>query len=363
MKCTVDRDVLTEGIRRTLNVVSSKVTLPVLANVMLEAEENHLWLTTTDLEVSVSTQIPASVEESGATTLPAKKFGQIIGNLSGGEVSMETSEDEQTTLSCKQSFFRIHGLSADEFPREDDLEVAWEFNMPTADFRRCLNKVSYAANEEDSRRALTGILLSLREGMLTAVATDGRRLAMVENALQENVNSDGDVILPGKLVNEMQRAMGTEGDVHITVSEARISFEFGTTRMVSKLIEGVYPNFRNVIPETFAMTAVMPREELLTVLNRVGTVLASDEDALTFQLEDNGMTVSASSAEFGESREPLEISYDGTPVTLAFKPLLLNEPIRHMESDQVILHINDQFSPIQLSGDEGFLCIIMPMHD
>lgn len=362
MKCTVERDALAEGVRRVLNVVSSKTTLPVLANVLIEAAEDHLKLTTTDLEVSVTTRVDAIVETAGETTLPAKKFGQIVGSLPSGDVGMVTEEGFHTSISCGQAFFRISGLSADEFPREDELETNWAFSMPAGDMRRAIERVAYAATSEDSRRVLTGILLSLREGVLTSAATDGRRLALVETSLNEDVDSDGDVILPPKLVSELQRTMGTQGDVSVAVSEARISFQFGATHIISKLIEGAYPNYRQVIPETFTMSAVVPREEFLTVLARVGTVL-DDSGTVSIELKESTLTVSASSPEFGESSEPMSVSFEGSPVTMAFNPVFVSEPLRHMTADQTIIQINDQFSPIQLSGDEGFLCIIMPMHD
>ncbi len=362
MKCTVERDALVEGIRRVLNVVSSKTTLPVLANVLLEAAEDQLKLTTTDLEVSVSTSVEAIVEEPGETTLPAKKFGQIVGALPTGTVQMSTDEAFHTTISCGQAFFRISGLSSDEFPREEELEANWQFSMPAADLRRAIERVAYAASTEEARRVLTGILLSLREGVLTSAATDGRRLALVETTLNDKVESDGDVILPPKPVSELQRNMGTQGEVSVVVSEARVSFQFGATRIISKLIEGAYPNYRQVIPETFAMSAVVPREEFMSVLSRVGTVL-DDSGTVSLDLEESTLTVSASSPEFGESKEPMNVSFEGSPVTLVLNPVFISEPLRHMNADQTIIQINDQFSPIQISGDEGFLCIIMPLHD
>ena len=275
---------------------------------------------------------------------------------------MATDNDYRTSISCGKAFFRLSGLTPDEFPREEPVEASWEFTIPCAGLYSAIDRVAYAVSTEEARRVLTGILLSLRDGVITATATDGRRLALVESALQEDVGSDGDVILPAKLFSELGRTMGRQGDVQVAVSEARIRFVFGRTTIISKLIEGAYPNYRQVIPETFGMSAVIPREDFLTVLARVGIVL-DDSGNVTMELQDSSLTLRASSPEFGEAEENLEVSFEGTPVTMEFNPVYLMEPIRHMDADQVILQINDQYSPVQISGDEGFLCIIMPLHD
>jgi len=363
MKCSVTKEALATGLRRVLSVVSTKTTLPILGNVLVEAEDGKLALTTTDLEVSVTTTIDATVEVPGATTLPAKKFGQIVNVLPVGDVSLETTEDQLTSLSCMRAFFKIVGLSPEEFPRENEIGETWKFTMPAIEFKKDLNKVSYAASAEDARRVLTGILLSLRDGVLTTAATDGRRLALVEKPLQEESQVDGDVILPPKLVIELQRVLEDGGELNVEVSDSRIIFNFGTTVIISKLVEGAYPNYRQVIPQSFSRSAVFPRETFVTVLTRVGTVVAEASGSVRLDLQPAAMTVKAVSTEFGESEEPMDISYDGEPVTIAFNPLFLLDPLKNMEADQVTVEFNDQFSPISLSGDEGFLCIVMPMRN
>ncbi len=361
MKTVVTKEALAAGLRKVLSVVSSKTTLPVLNNVLIEADGDKLSLTTTDLEVSVTTQIEAVVEEAGSTTLPAKKFGQIVSTLPVGDVRLDATDAEMTSISCKRAFFKMVGLDSAEFPRENRIGDTWKFTVPRAEFRKNLGKVAYAASLEDSRRVLTGILLSLRGGMLTSAATDGRRLALVEKALSEDVSSDGDVILPPKVVIELQRILDDEGELMVEVSESRIVFVFGDTIIISKLVEGAYPNYRQVVPQSFSRSAVIPRDVLCTVLNRVGTVVADSSGAIKMKIENGMMTVSAMSNEFGESSEPLDISYEGDPVQISFNPGFLMEPLKHMEADQVIMQFNDEFSPVLISGDEGFLCIIMPM--
>jgi len=361
MKLTVSKDALASAVRQVLNVVSARTTLAVLNNVLLEIVEDKLVLTGTDLEVSIRTEVPVTVAEPGSVTVLAKKFGQIIGSLPEGEVLLETDEKQHTTISCKKAFFKIVGMDSAEFPRESPLENGWSFTMTCAEFRKILGKVAYAASPDESRRVLNGILLSLRNGMLTTAATDGRRLALVEKSMADAVPGEGDVILPPKAVNEIQKLGDGNETLTVHLTDRRVAFNAGSTLITSKLVDGNYPNYRQVIPASFASSVIIPREEFQTVLNRVSMVVSETSASLKLKLDKAQMTVSATSAEFGESSEPLEVSYEGKPVQIAFNPDFLKDPLRHLDSDQVILQFNDEYSPVSISGDEGFLYIIMPM--
>lgn len=363
MKCTLTKDNLTTGLRHVLSVVSTKTALPVTGNVLLEAEEGKLTLTTTDLEMTVTTGVEAVVETPGSLTVPAKKFGQIASVLSGGDVTLGLNDAGFLTVCCQRASFRLATLSAEEFPRNEELSDSWQFTMSCADFRDSLAKVAYATSPDDSRWVLCGLLLSLREGTFVVAATDTRRLALVEKPLIEDTDIDGDAILPPKIVGELVRSMPVEGQVSIEVSETRIAFRFGPTLMCSKLIEGAYPDYRKVIPAAFSGTATMQREELLGVLHRVGTVIADmSTGAVTTTFADNRMTVKASSTEFGDSEEPFDVVYTGEELEKSFNPAYLTEPLKNMRSDEVQLQFNaDVYTPVALSGDEGFLCVIMPM--
>lgn len=361
MKITVDRNELALKLRKLLSVVGPKTTIPVLNNVLLETDDGKLALTTTDLEVCIRTTIAAVVEQPGSTTLPAKKFGQIVGVLPDGEIQLETDAKQTSSISCQKAFFRIVGLDPSEFPRDVAFEGTWAFDLPAIDFRKALSKVSYAVSIEDTRQVLNGILLSLREGVLTVVATDGRRLALIERPLEIESVPDGDVILPGKVVGELEKVLADEGTMSVQLSESRASFAFGDTLITSKLVDGTYPNYRQVIPGSFTQSASIPRELFAEVLNRVSMVVSETSSFVRLRLESGSMVISATSTEVGEGTEPMDVSYEGDSVEIAFNPAFLSDPLRNLESDQVIMQFNDQFSPMSLSGDEGFLYVIMPM--
>lgn len=361
MKLTVSKDNLATVLRKVLSAVNTKTTIPVLNNVLLQADEEGLTVAATDLEVYLRSTVEANVSEPGATTLPAKKLGQLVAALPDGSVTFETSENEQTAISCGNAFFRILGLAADEFPSEDIHDNGVALTMPASDFRKTLSKIYYAASTDETRHVLNGVLLSIRSGILTSVATDGRRLALIERPLEHDAPNDCDVILPPKVVNELVRILDGDADLAITLSESRATFHLGRTLVISKLVEGSYPNYRQVIPNSFSASAVIPRDEFAAALNRVAMVVSESSASINVNMDKAKLTLSATSPEVGEAEEPCEASYDGDPVDISFNPHFLMDPLRHLEADQVVLQFNDQFSPVSVSGDEGFLYVIMPM--
>ena len=361
MKATVSQESLFAGLRRVLNIVSTRTTLPALNNVLMECEDGKIVLTTTGLEVCIRTTLDADVTEAGATTLPAKKFAQIIGSLPSGEISLDTDDNQLTAISCLKSFFKIVGLADNEFPRDSEFSEEWGFTIPADEFKKSLAKVSYASSTDETRHVLNGILLSLRSGVLTMAATDGRRLALVERTLEGDSLPDGDVILPPKVVTELERTMPSNGDVSVKLSEARAAFSFGATFITSKLVEGTYPNYRQVIPANFTQSIGIPRETFAAVLNRVSMVVTESSSSVRLRLENGVVTISATSNEFGEANEPVDVSYEGEPFEIAFNPVFFGDPLRHLECDELLMQFNDEYSPVSIAGDEGFLCVVMPM--
>jgi DNA polymerase-3 subunit beta len=361
MNITISKDQLALGLRRILTVVSSRTTLPALNNVLLEAEGENLILTATDLEVSVRTSLPAFVEEPGATTVPAKKFGQIISSLTGGDVSLKTDETQSTSISSGRSFFRIVGLDAEEFPRDSEFSEEWSFDLPADVLRKSFLKVSFASSVDETRHVLNGTLMSIRNGIMTVAATDGRRLALLERPLESESIPDGDAILPPKVVAEIEKTMEGDKNVRVRLSESRIAFDLEHTRITSKLVEGNYPNYRQVVPENFTQSVTIPRVEFGDVINRVSMVVSESSAAVKLKLTNAEMTISATSNEFGEAKEPVDVSYEGEPLEIAFNPVFFTDPLRNLECDQLIMQFNDEYSPVALSGDEGFLYVVMPM--
>ena len=266
MKFRITKDGFLAGLQQVQHVVSARTTLPILSNVLLEAEDGELKLTTTDLDVGVSGRVAAEVEESGATSLPARRLESIIRELPAAEVEVEVSDDNAATITSGPSFFKILGLGDDEFPPLPDFDGAKEFKVSQKVLKDSLKKTSYAISTDETRYVLNGIFASFKDSTMTLVATDGRRLAMVDHDVEFPQSQEVEVIIPTKAVNELQRLLQDEGDVRIVIGESQVAFELNKNLLVSKLIEGNYPNFRQVIPGEAKERVTLDRETFFPVL-------------------------------------------------------------------------------------------------
>ena len=365
MKLVVTSENLVSAIRRVIPAVNSKPTHPIMANLLFVAEGEKLTVTAADFDVRISTCIPALIMESGKITLPAKKIQQIAGGLPSGDVefSLDDSNGPEVRLTCRKSYYKVRGLDAEDFPVDDAVDYDWGFTMPVKELFSAFSKVIYARAEDESRKELNGLLMSIRGGMLTIAATDGRRLAMVEKPFQEEIaeEHEGDVILAYKSVMELMKSLDPADQVKINLSQAAASFETPSTTINTKLREGHYPNFRSVIPASFKQTVAISRLSLIDVLTRVSMVASDANPTLCFEISNNEMIISTRSAEYGESHESIEVSMEGEPITVCFNPNYLTEPLKYLDCDQLFIKFNDVLSPASLEGDEGFIYILMPM--
>src|SRR6202162_1273544 len=248
MKFSVSKDKLLEGLSTVQNVVSTRTTLPILSNVLLQASDGEVRLTTTDLDVGVRGTIEAQVERTGATTLPARRLFAIVRELPSSEIYFDVDSKNLASIRSGSSFFKILGLPEEEFPSLARFEEAKIFTIAQKDLKDGLKKTSYAISTDETRYVLNGVLFSFKENKLTLVATDGRRLALIDLELEFPRSQELDIIVPTKAVTEIQRLLCEEGEVKLSISENQIAFELNRTLLVSKLIEGNYPNYRQVIP-------------------------------------------------------------------------------------------------------------------
>lgn len=361
MKINIQKSSLVLGLKKVSSVIGSKSTVPVISNVLVIAKDNKLTLHTTDLELSVKTEIEAEVIEEGTTTIPCKKLNEIVNKLPDGNINIDTDETFQSKITSGKSFFRIVGMSPKEFPIDTQPESPRTFGIEKTTLVKNLKKIAYAASTDDSRYVLNGILFSIREGALTTVATDGRRLALVEKVVEGEGNIDGDAVLPMKAIQEVIKSVDGEGNLTINFSDNKASFVTENTVVISKLVDGNYPNFRHVIPSAFNYSATIPRTELISALERVSLVVSENNLSISVDISAVEAVLTSSSSEIGSAEERLTIDYNGNPLKVTFNPKFLADPLKNLECDNIIIQINDESSPVAVCGDEGFLYIIMPM--
>lgn len=361
MKFTISKESFLGAINQVQHVVSSRTTLAILSNVLLKARDGVLELTTTDLDVGVTCSVPAEVEEAGATTLPARRLATIVRELPSEEIEVKVDEKNVASIRSGPSFFKVLGLTSEEFPALPRFDDAREFKIEQQMLRDCLRKTSYAISTDETRYVLNGILFSFKDNALTMVATDGRRLAMVEQELEFPQSQEIDIIVPTKAVNELSRLLEDSGEVSIRVTGSQVGFDLGDALLVSKLIDGNYPNYRQVIPGESKERIPLEREGFLRAISRVSLLTTDKSNSIKFIFTPGSVEIVASSPDVGEARETLAINYKGASITIAFNPEFAMAPLRNLSADEVHLHLIDEISPGVLRSGTNFLYVLMPM--
>jgi DNA polymerase-3 subunit beta len=361
MKFSVSKEKLLAGLQTVQNVVSTRTTLPILSNVLLQADGDQLRLTTTDLDVGVSGAITAQIEKPGATTLPARRLATIVRELPAAEINVEVDSKNVASIRCGQSFFKILGLPEEEFPPLPKLNESRTFTIGQQLLRDALKKTSYAISTDETRYVLNGILFSFKENKLTLVATDGRRLALVDLEVEFPRSQEVDIIVPAKAVTELGRLLGDEGEVRLSVDENQIAFQIGDTLLASKLIEGNYPNYRQVIPAEAKERVTLERELFLNAVHRVSLLSSEKSNSVKLVFTKNNIEIAANTPDVGEAKESLAVAYKGREFSIAFNPEFLQAPLRVLSNDEVYLDLIDEMSPGVIKIQSPFLYVLMPM--
>jgi len=310
--------------------------------------------------------VEAKVQKPGATTVPVKRLVGIVRELTTPEIEMETDDKNVTSVRSGSSFFKIRGLGAEEFPPLPTFKEDKRVTLPQEKIRGMLKKTSFAISMDESRYVLNGIFLSLKEHKLTMVATDGRRLALVDEDVDVSEKSQGEFIIPAKAVNELNRLLQEKGEVSMTYTDNQAAFNLkddkgSTIRLITKLIEGSYPNYRQVIPGETKERVPLAREEFLHALKRAEIMTRDKQNSVKLSFSKNNLAITANTPDIGEARETMAINYKGRDLSIAFNPGFLIDPLNALPNDEVYLELIDELSPGVLKVQGPFLYVVMPM--
>jgi DNA polymerase-3 subunit beta len=373
MKFKINRDHFATGLQQVLNVVGTRATMPILSNVLLQAEKDGIELTTTNLDLGIRCRIKAEVGSPGALTLPVRKLAEIVRALPNLEVAVESTTGHQAKITSGGSQFRIMGIGREEFPPLPTFADKHVFNLAQGTVAQMLKSVSYAQSTDENRYILNGVFFNFGDGKITLVATDGRRLALVSHEIEVTEANAGSLILPAKTVVELQRLLGQGESVKITFNDRQVAFEIemgeqasgnglvDNIYLVSKIVEGNYPNYRQVIPKETEHRVKVERELLAECVQRAALVTSDKNNSVRLKVNKNTLEISAQSPEFGESHETMAIAYDGAEVQIAFNPRFLLDPLTALTPDEVFFEFKDELSPGIFKTLESFLCVIMPL--
>ena len=366
MKFTIAKEQLLNGLQAVQNIVSSRTTLPILSNVLLRGQERHLELTATDLDVTVSCGVEAEIEKAGAFTVPVKKLFGIVRELGNPEIEIEVDEKNCCKIKAGASFYKLNGLAAEDFPPLAAFSEKKKIVLPQEKIKGMLRKTSFAVSTDETRYVLNGIYISLKDHKITMVATDGRRLALTDEEVDVNSESEADFIVPTKAINELNRLLQPKGEVELKFTENQALFNLRgengySVVVITKLVEGNYPNYKQVIPAETAERVPLAREELLQALRRAEIMTSEKSNSVKMTFTKNNVTITANTPEVGEARESIAVNYKGKDMAIAFNPGYLMDPLKALENDEVFLELTDELSPGVVKINGPFLYVIMPM--
>ena len=373
MEFKINKDHFSNGLQQVLNVVGTRSAMPILGNVLIEAGSDHISLTTTNLDIGIRCRITADVSAEGSITLPVRKLATIVKELPQKEVFFELASNNQAKITSGGSIFKVMGIGTDEFPPLPSFENQHVFKLEQNDLAHMLKSVSFAQSSDENRYILNGVYFNFSDENLTLVATDGRRLALTTHELEVDASDTGSLILPAKTVSEIERLVGKGEGVKIAFNDRQVAFEIAIEDeegnsglidhiyLVSKIVEGNFPNYRQVIPKETEHRIKIERELFLECVHRAALVTSEKSNSIKLKISKNLMEIMGSSAEYGESHESMGIAYDGPDVQIAFNPIFLMEPLRALSHDEIFFEFKDELSPGLVKTLNQFLCVIMPL--
>ena len=371
MKFKINRDHFANGLAQVLNVVGSKATMPILSNVLIEAEKDQISLTTTNLDLGIRCKIKAEVKEKGSVTLPVKRLATIVRELPNVDVTFDASPNHQVKLTSGGSNFRIMGIAKDEFPPLPEFGDEKAYTLEQAELTAMLKSVAYAQSSDETRYILNGVYFNFKDGKLALVATDGRRLALVSKELDVPAASAGAIILPAKTVRELTRLLDKGEKLKINFNERRAAFQIATDKdtsglidhvyLYSKVVEGNYPNYNQVIPKETHQRIKLERELFLQCVHRAALVCSEKSNSVKIKLTSNLLEITAQSPDFGEAHESMAIGYSGPELQVAFNPVFVMDPLRALTKDEIFFELKDEVSPGVFKTLDSFICVIMPV--
>jgi DNA polymerase-3 subunit beta len=362
MEVHVDRDAFLRGLQMVHNIVEPRQTLPILANVLLEAQGETVRMTATDLEVGVRVSAPAKVAAPGAITISARKLMEIVKELPAAPLALKVQENAWVALRCGGVSYKLVGLTPEDFPAVGDGGAANWITLDGKMLRDMLAQTTFAISHDESRYALNGVLFAVHEKELRLVATDGHRLALAVRPLPAGGQSVSGIV-PRKAVQEIARIVGSGEEVQVVISENQFMMRMPNVLLMARLIEGTFPNYEQVVPRAHPHRITISRGVLTAALRRVSVLSEERTKPVKFVLASGTLKLAAYSPDFGEAEEQVEVQYAGDEITIGFNSRYVLDALGAQTAEQIVLEVKDGLSPgvIKSFEEEGSLCVIMPM--
>ena len=365
MKINSSKDNLLKGIQIVQNAVSSKNTLPILSHILIEAKKQELTLTATDLEVGISIKVDGEVQEEGAITVPAKKFSEMIKELPGDvPIQIAVKKGQAIHIEAGKSYFKLNGLLKEDFPQLPNLsqgKTADSVKIPQKILKLMIKLTSFAMSHDETRYVLNGILFSFKDKGLKLVATDGRRLAVVEKEIPGIGNFKKEAIIPMKTIHEINRNLNEEGEVIFYFKENQLQINLNEIHITSRLIEGEYPNYDQVIPKKTKESLHLNTQEFLQATRRVGLLTSQESQSIKLNVIKDKVILTKNTADLGEAREELDTEYKGGELTIGFNPNFLIDVLKNVDDAKIQFSFIDPEKPAVIKSGADYTYIVLPM--
>ena len=362
MKVTCAKEELTRALSVVGRAVSTRATVQVLGGVLLRASGGQMELSATDMELSLRLSVEAQVEGDGAVVAPGRLLVDLARLLPASEVILEHRPEQGVLeVTCGPASYKLNTYSAEDFPKLPQVEGAQTFDVDTAAFLETVSRVARAASRDESRPVLTGVLVRFEGGRLIMAATDSYRMSVKETELASGTAAELEAIVPARALTELSRIAQDSGELQIGVQENHVVFGPGDVWLTTRRIDGQFPNYKQLLPETFEHEVALPREEFLEVVRRA-SVMAQRNSPLRLRFAEGEVTVSAQTQDVGEAKESLPVPFSGEALEIGFNPEFLRDGLESVESEEIALRLISPLRPgLLYSEAEDFSYLIMPI--
>jgi DNA polymerase III subunit beta len=364
MKFTITREQLQAGLNAVSAAIPAKTTLPVLSNVLVEATKQGLRLSGTDLDIAVSTTVAADVDAEGSVTLPAKKLADIARELPSAPIRITAAGEQRVSIECGRSKFKLLGLPREEFPSFPAVKFDSAWQAQAGVVHKLVGHVAFAASTEESRPILNGVLWELRPDRMRMVATNGHRLAKMD--VPASGGSTADLIVPPKALEQIRRLFPADAQIEIAKSDNHLGFRSATTLVFSRLIEGPYPPYEQVIPRENDKVATVDKEAMAGALRRMSVVASDQTHRIRLAFSSGAVKFSVQTPDLGEAQDELAVTYEGEPLEIGFNATYLLEILKFMPTDEVRITFKAPeraatVEPVGWNDPASFMALVMPL--
>lgn len=370
MEFTIEKDAFVKALQKIQGIVERRNTMPILSNVLIEATDDSLTLTATDLEVGMKSRYQAKVLKNGKITISAKKLYEIIRELPDEQIKFSTRDNNWVDISCGKAKFNIVGLSSEEFPSFPKIDEKDFITLNSSTLARMIEQTSYSICHDETKYNLNGILFKVSEEndakLLRLVATDGHRLCVAEQSIEADSFEalDKGVIFPKKGIFELKKLCDEEAsEIRLGFIDNSAAIIKGNTTVIMRLVDGEFPDYKRVVPVGNDKEIYIKRELFMHSLKRMAILSSEKFKGIKFEIENGSMEISSSNPEFGEASEELEVKYSGNKIVTRFNARYLIDVLNIAASDEILLVLKDEMSPAILkeADSDNFISVIMPM--